>query len=94
MIIVSGTIHVRRNARNEFLASSRDTMVAARKAQGCIDFVVAADPLEPDRINVYEAWDSEVALLRFRGDGPDAGLTSVILRADVRRHTVTASGPA
>jgi quinol monooxygenase YgiN len=75
MIIVSGKIHVRPGARHEFLTSSRDAVVQARRARGR-DFVVAADPIEPDRVNVYDEWESEDALLTFRGAGPDEGLTS------------------
>jgi quinol monooxygenase YgiN len=93
MIIVSGKIHVRPGARHEFLTSSRDAVVQARRARGCRDFVVAADPIEPDRVNVYEEWESEDALLTFRGAGPDEGLTSSIVRADVARHVVASSGP-
>jgi hypothetical protein len=56
--------------------------------------VVAADPLEPDRVNVYEAWEIEAALLAFRGEGPDAGMMSVIVRADVHQQAVAAPDPA
>jgi len=34
------------------------------------DFVVSADPLEPDRVNVYEQWESDAELEAFRGEGP------------------------
>ncbi len=94
MLIVSGNIRVREGAREAFLAASREAMEAARKAPGCRDFVVAADPLEPDRVNVYEEWEGEAALLKFRGDGPSADLSSAISSADVRRHVISASGPA
>jgi hypothetical protein len=56
--------------------------------------VVAADPIESDRVNVYEEWESEEALLTFRGDRPDQDLSSSIVRADVARHVVSSSGPA
>ena len=93
MIIVSGRIYVRPGARTEFLASSLDAVAQARTSRGCRDFVVAADPIEPDRVNVYEEWESEEALLTFRCAGPDEGLTSSIVRADVARHVVASSGP-
>ena len=64
-----------------------------RKSRGCRDFVVASGPIEPDRVNVYEELESEHALLTFRGAGPDEGLTSSIVRADVARHVVASSGP-
>jgi hypothetical protein len=47
---------------------------AARKAASCRDFIVAADPIEDDRVNVYEEWETVKAMLAFRGDGPDSGM--------------------
>jgi quinol monooxygenase YgiN len=94
MIIVSGRIYVRRGARQAFLTSSLAAVAQARRSPGCRDFVVAADPLEPDRVNVYEEWESEEALLTFHGDGPTQDLSSSIARADVSRHVVSSSGPA
>jgi quinol monooxygenase YgiN len=94
MIIVSGRIYVRPGARQAFLTSSLEAVAQARGAPGCRDFVVAADPIEPDRVNVYEEWESEEALLTFRGGGPDQDLSSSIVRADVSRHLISSSGPA
>jgi quinol monooxygenase YgiN len=94
VIIVSGRIHVRPGARAEFLSRSAAAIAQARRTPGCLDFVVAADPLEPDRVNVYEQWESEEALLRFRGDGPGEDLSSRIVRASVARHVVASTGPA
>jgi quinol monooxygenase YgiN len=94
MIIVSGRIYVRPGARQAFLTSFLAAVAQARGSPGCRDFVVAADPIEPDRVNVYEEWESEEALLTFRGDEPAQDLSSSIVRADVSRHVVSSSGPA
>ena len=94
MIIVSGRIDVAAGRREEFLAASLASVVAARKAPGCRDFVVAADPVESDRVNVYEVWDSEAELEAFRGEGPGDDLSSVVVGADVARHQIASSGPA
>lgn len=94
MIIVSGRIYVASGGREAFLASSRSAVVAARRAPGCRDFVVAADPVEANRVNVYEEWDSEAELEAFRGAGPGEEMTQVIERAEVSRHHVESSGPA
>src|SRR5579859_4574802 len=94
VIVVSGSIRIRPGRREEFLASSRDSIVEARRAPGCRDFVVAADPLDPDRVNVYEAWDSEDALTAFRGSGPGGEMLSLIVEGRVRRHGIAWSGPA
>ena len=79
--------------RQAFLMSSLAAIVQARSTRGCRDFVVAADPIEPDRVNVYEAWESEEALVTFRGAGPEQTCRSIV-RADVSRHVVLSSGPA
>lgn len=93
-MIVSGKIYLHVGKRDEFLASSLAAVKAARKALGCRDFVVAADPLEPERVNIYEEWDSEADLLVFRGDGPDQSLSSLIADAAVYRHEISSSEPA
>jgi quinol monooxygenase YgiN len=94
MIIVSGRIYVTPGRRDAFVATSRDAVVEARRAPGCLDFVVAADPVEPNRVNVYEQWETEAELEAFRGEGPDSDLGSDIVSADVSRHQVSSSGPA
>jgi quinol monooxygenase YgiN len=94
MIIVSGQIHVAAGRRADFLASSHEAIVKARSAPGCRDFVVAADPLEPDRVNVYEEWETESELTAFRGAGPSQKLAVDIVRAEVSRHLIASSGPA
>lgn len=93
MIIVSGRLFVRAGRRAEFLKLSQDAVALARQAPGCTDFVVAADVLEPDRVNVYEEWASEKHLLDFRNAGPDNGMFSLIERFEVARHVVASSGP-
>ena len=94
MIIVSGRIQVRPGTRDEFLRLSAEAIVAARKTEGCRDFVVAADPIEPDRVNVYEEWDTEEALQKFRGEGPGEDLSSMVLTAEVSEHTVSSTDSA
>jgi len=94
IVIVSGRIYVTPGQREGFLASSRDAVIEGRRAPGCRDFVVAADPVDPDRVNVYEEWDSDTHLEAFRGAGPPPELTHVIARAEVSRHRVTSSAPA
>lgn len=88
MIIVSGKIYVRPGARETFVAQSSEAVELARRTEGCRDFVVAADPLESGRVNVYEEWDSREALLKFRGEGPGDDLSASIVRADVKEYEV------
>jgi len=94
MLIVSGRLYLKAEAMKQFLASSKEVVALARSALGCRDFVVAPDPIEPDRVNVYEEWESEKALLDFRGSGPDSDMWSVVVRAEVFRHVISSTGPA
>lgn len=94
MIIVSGKLDLHPGTMAKFLDASREAIVLARKAPGCHDFVVAADPIEPDRVNVHEEWESEEAMLSFRGEGPDNEMQSNILRANLSKHVVESTGTA
>ena len=94
MIIVSGRLYLRPGTTEKFLAASAAAVAQARRSPGCRDFVVAADPLEPERVNVYEEWASDSDLLKFRGEGPDSDMSSSIVRASVSRHVIASSGPA
>ena len=88
MIVVAGSIIITSGRRMEFLAASRSAMIQARSALGCKDFVVAADPIEEDRVNIYEAWESEEHLNAFRGSGPDESMNDLIVSADVYQKEV------
>ena len=92
MIIVAGKLYVRPGTHPEFLARSADAMAQARRAAGCEDFVVAADPIEDDRVNVFEAWTTRAELEAFRGSEPDDGLGALIVRAAVAEYEVAADG--
>jgi hypothetical protein len=94
MIMVSGRISVRPSTREEFLTLSGGEVAPARRSWGCRDFGVAADPIESHRVNVYEAWESEEALIAFRGDGPGDDLSSSLVKAEVAKHLVASSEPA
>jgi len=63
----------------------------ARTAPGCLDFAITADPVEPDRVNVYERWEADAHLERFRGSGPDTGQTAQIRDALVRKYRISAT---
>ncbi|MGV3740891.1 MAG: putative quinol monooxygenase [Burkholderiaceae bacterium] len=88
MIIVAGKIYVHTGMRDAFLADSASAMVEARRTEGCRDFVVAGDPLEEDRVNIYEQWESREALTHFRASGPGEDLSAKISRAEVDEYVV------
>jgi len=90
MLIVAGTLYVDPEARDMYLAGCQVVMEQARSAPGCHDFVLSADPIEPGRINVYERWESDAELARFRGDGPDSGQLAEIRDASVAKYRISA----
>lgn len=90
MLIIAGHLMVDPAARTRFLAANEEAVVQARQAIGWLDFVQAADPLDPGRINIFERWDSEEHLLAFRGAGQPASDSPPIESADVKRYVISA----
>ena len=88
MIIVCGSLRLVPGQRDIFIARSLPAMRAARVAPGCIDFSVSPDPLDPDRANVLERWESHAALQAFRGSGPDDDLSALITGYDMGEYNV------
>ena len=91
MIIVSGSIHVAEGGRDAYLAGCREVILAAREADGCLDFHLSTDPIEPDRINIYEQWASVAAVEVFRGSGPSDDQSAAITAAAVSQHEILSS---
>ncbi|TDB78009.1 antibiotic biosynthesis monooxygenase [Actinomadura sp. KC216] len=89
MIIISGWLSVDPDGRDAYLAGCRKVVEAARAAPGCLDFGLAADLIEPDRITVYERWETDEAVERFRGDGPEPEQAARIRDADVKRYRIS-----
>lgn len=93
MIIVSGWLQVEPQQRQAYLDSCRPVIEAARAARGCMAFHLAADPLEHDRINVFEQWRTASDVQEFRQDGPDTELQAAILGASVHQHEIASTTP-
>ena len=91
MIIVSGSLRVEPSERQAYLDGCLDVIRQARKAAGCLDFHLAADPLEPDRINVFEQWRSVADVEAFRGTGPSDEQAGTIRDAAVDQHEIAST---
>ena len=90
MVIVSGSVSVRPEDRRAYLATCAPVVEQARAAEGCLDFALSADLLDPGRINVFERWQTQDAVHAFRGAGVGDDQSAKILGADVREFDVTA----
>jgi quinol monooxygenase YgiN len=91
MIIVSGAIFVDEADRDGYVSDCREVIAAARASRGCRDFHIAADPIEPDRVNVYEQWESVEAVEAFRGSGPSPEQAAAIREAHVFQHEIAST---
>lgn len=91
MIIVAGSLFVDPAERATYLAGCEDVMRQARQTPGCVDFQLSADALEPDRINVFEQWESVEAVEAFRGFGPSQEQQTAIRDARVMQHEIATS---
>lgn len=86
--IVAGHIVVEPGDRETYLAGCIGVVQAARQANGCLDFAVSADPVEPGRVNIYERWQSRAAVEEFRGSGPAEELGAAISEVVVSEYEV------
>jgi quinol monooxygenase YgiN len=82
-------LHVQPSDRDRYLAAVVDVARLARAAPGCLDFVQAADQLDPTRINVYERWESDDHLHRFRTAGGPALELPPLQNANVRKYRIS-----
>ncbi|MCD2111087.1 antibiotic biosynthesis monooxygenase [Rhodococcus rhodochrous] len=88
MIIVAGHLTVDADRREFYLATCRSVVEAARRAPGCLDFAVTADLIEPDRVCIYERWESRAQLDDFRGSGPGDDQAREIRSMEVSEYLV------
>jgi quinol monooxygenase YgiN len=58
MVIVQGVFSVDSNDRDRFVQTSVEAMRSSREEAGCLEYVVAADPLDPERVVLSERWES------------------------------------
>lgn len=87
-IIVAGHLTVDANDRTSYLRTCKPVVQAARDTDGCIDFAISADLVDPTRINVYERWRDRPALKAFRDQGPDDDQMSTLVAIEVGEFQV------
>jgi quinol monooxygenase YgiN len=62
MIVVQGVFRVAATDREQYLAESLENQRISRDEPGCIEYVLAADPLVPDRVVLSERWATRADL--------------------------------
>ena len=58
IVIVQGVFSVDPKERDRFVETSVDAMRSSRQEEGCLEYVIAADPLDPERAVLSERWES------------------------------------
>ena len=90
MVIVAGHILVEPQQRERYLAQCVGVVEQARRTAGCLDFFIAADLVEPGRINVFERWESQAAVEAFRGSGSSEEQGAAMIGASVAEYDIAA----
>ena len=93
MIIVSGWLKVRAADRAAYLDGCRVVIATARDTAGCLDFYLSPDPIDPERINIFEQWADAQSVERFRGSGTSDEQQNVIVDAHVDQHEIARTTP-
>jgi quinol monooxygenase YgiN len=91
-VIVAGWIIVDPKRRDDVVASFEHLVARARKAPGCLDFVMGADPVDAARINLFEFWQSQKDLNAWRRVARSPKPVTRVLRTEVQKHIIQKSG--
>ena len=87
-IIVAGILAIKPGARDEFIERSRESILLARKNDACEDFSVSPDPIDFNRVNIFEKWNSHSALDDFRHSGAESDIFSLVEFFDVNEYEI------
>jgi quinol monooxygenase YgiN len=71
-VIVQGVFVLDPEQRDRFIEASTDGMRTSRAEAGCLEYVLAADPLDAGRVVLSERWES-MELLQEHLKGQSAG---------------------
>lgn len=74
-MIVGGRFEVDPAQREAFIVERHEQIQTSRGEDGCLEYTFAADPLEADRVILFEVWASQAAL--------DAHLAAMVQTATI-----------
>jgi len=94
MVIVAGHITVDAERRESYPAGSVRVIEKARRADGCLDFAITADLIDPGRVNLFERWESQAAVKAFRRSAPRTKQGAAMLSASVAEYDIADVRPS
>jgi quinol monooxygenase YgiN len=59
MIVLAGTIAFDPERSDDMLGAVATVVEATRAEEGCLEYVIAADPLVVGQLNLFERWESD-----------------------------------
>ncbi len=66
MIVIAGYVLTDADTRDAAVAAFAETVARARKHDGCLDFAISADAVDPERSNLFELWRDQQSLDAWR----------------------------
>lgn len=57
-VIIQGVFSLEPDERDRFVEASIEGMRSSREEEGCLEYVMAADPLDRERVILSERWES------------------------------------
>lgn len=87
-IIVAGKLILKPGKRKEFIEHSIEAICQARKLDACDDFSVSEDPIDENRVNIFEKWQSRKSLEEFRNTGPENQSFLLVESFDVKEYEI------
>jgi quinol monooxygenase YgiN len=92
-VIVAGWCTVDPKKRDEAVESFKHLVLRARRAPGCLDLSITADPVDSNRVNIFELWQSEGDLKAWRAVAKHPKKITPLLRMEIQKHVIERSGP-
>jgi quinol monooxygenase YgiN len=97
VVIVQGSFSFDPNERDRFVEMSVEAMRSSREEEGCLEYVFAADPLDPERVILSERWESmdrlQQHLARPRSVAPGSDARPTPRDVEITRFEVATSRP-
>lgn len=66
MIIIAGYTRTDAAKRDGAVDAFKEMVERARAHDGCLDFSISADAVDPERVNLFECWRDQDALDAWR----------------------------
>lgn len=93
MVIIAGYVTVEPAQAARYVLEFTEFVRRTRSEAGCQDVIIALDPIEAGRINVFELWESQELMdaFRKRAQPPETGIE--ILEDHVMKYEISAVKP-